>query len=72
MRSRRRGSLIIGVSILLVAEERQGLPKGGSRIRQANRLRSCKAAVCFHDCRQPLSEERARRGGGCAGSVQVQ
>ncbi len=54
MRGRRRGSLIIGVSILLILEERQGIPNGANLFGQANRLRSCKAAVCLHDCRQPL------------------
>ncbi len=64
MRGRRRGSLIIGVSILLIPEERQGIPNGANLFGQANRLRSCKAAVCLHDCRQPLVWERG--GGGCA------
>ena len=51
MRGRRRVSLIIGVSILHIPEERQGLPKGENRMSQANGLRSCKAGVCLHDCR---------------------
>lgn len=67
MCGRRRGSLIIGVSIfLLVPKERQGLPKGENRISQANRLRSCKAGVCLHDCRQPLPEgEKVVAPGRC-------
>ena len=64
MRGRRRGSLIIGVSILLIPGERQGIPNGGNLFGQANRLCSCKAALCLHDCRQPLFGREG--GGGCA------
>lgn len=62
MRGRRRGSLIIGVSILTIPEEQQGLPNGGNGLWQTNRYRSssCKAAVSLHNCRQPLWD-----GGGC-------
>lgn len=72
MRGRGRGSLVIGVSILLIPGERQGLSRGGDGLRQANRLRSCKAEVCLHDCRQALLGEGGELGkcaGKCAGPM---
>ena len=64
MRGRRRGSLIIGVSIFLfVPMERQGLPKGENRMSQANRLRSCKAGVYLHKFMTAGSPCRRRRLG---------